>query len=93
MPQNFNGFAYVISGRLYSTDEKAASADQLMLFSRDGDSVKLITNDEPADFLLIAGEPLNEPVARYGPFVMTTQNEIRQAIEDFNSGRFGEIRH
>lgn len=90
VPKNFNAFAYVIAGEL-RTDGQSATADQLMLFAADGDQVLLTTGESSADFLLIAGEPLNEPVARYGPFVMNTRTEIMQAIEDYNSGRFGQI--
>jgi redox-sensitive bicupin YhaK (pirin superfamily) len=45
----------------------------------------------PADVLLIAGVPLNEPVVHYGPFVMNTQEEIYQAIKDYHAGRMGQI--
>ena len=45
-----------------------------------------------ARLLLLAGQPLREPVARYGPFVMNTEAEIRKAMSDFRSGRLGEIR-
>ncbi|HLO50626.1 MAG TPA: pirin-like C-terminal cupin domain-containing protein, partial [Kamptonema sp.] len=46
---------------------------------------------QPLDFLLIAGVPLNEPVVRYGPFVMNTEVEIMQAIADYQNGRIGQI--
>ncbi len=90
IPSRYNAFAYVIDGTLFS-GENSATADQLMLFESDGEHVELISKDRPANFLLLAGEPLNEQVARYGPFVMNTKAEIIQAIDDLNSGRFGRI--
>jgi redox-sensitive bicupin YhaK (pirin superfamily) len=66
----------------------------MVLFAQDGDEVKI---ENPADakdaleVLLIAGVSLNEPVARYGPFVMNTEGEIRPAIEDYQQGRMGAI--
>jgi redox-sensitive bicupin YhaK (pirin superfamily) len=66
----------------------------MVLFAQDGDEVR-IENAADAkatlEVLLIAGVPLNEPVARYGPFVMNTEGEIRQAIEDYRLGRMGAI--
>jgi redox-sensitive bicupin YhaK (pirin superfamily) len=66
----------------------------MVLFAKDGDEVS-ITADRDAksslDVLLIAGLPLNEPVARYGPFVMNTQQEIYNAIDDYRNGRMGSI--
>jgi redox-sensitive bicupin YhaK (pirin superfamily) len=56
-----------------------------------GDVVRLRGTDEDARLLLLAGVPLNEPVARYGPFVMNTEQELRQAFADYQSGRMGEI--
>jgi quercetin 2,3-dioxygenase len=64
------------------------------MFAADGDEV-FVSNaadaTEPLEFLLIGGVPLNEPVARYGPFVMNTREEIYQAVEDYQSGRMGSI--
>jgi redox-sensitive bicupin YhaK (pirin superfamily) len=54
----------------------------------DGDEVKLAAGEFAARAILVAGRPLREPVARYGPFVMNTQEQLRQAFEDYRSGRF-----
>jgi redox-sensitive bicupin YhaK (pirin superfamily) len=54
----------------------------------DGDAVTVRTGDAPVRFLLISGKPLNEPIARYGPFVMNTKEEIDQALEDLRNGTF-----
>ena len=64
----------------------------MVIFGNDGANVKL-TNPadakEPLELLLLAGVPLNEPVVRYGPFVMNTEDEIHQAISDYQAGRWG----
>jgi redox-sensitive bicupin YhaK (pirin superfamily) len=54
----------------------------------DGDYISASTTDQPVRFLLISGQPLNEPIARYGPFVMNTQAEIERALEDLKNGTF-----
>ena len=51
-----------------------------------------VSATEPTRLILVAGKPLNEPIAQYGPFVMNTQEEIHQALEDFRSGRFASER-
>ena len=67
---------------------------QIIIFDKDGEEVYIQAGEDskvPLELLLIGGVPLNEPVARYGPFVMNTQQEIYQAIEDYRSGKLGRI--
>jgi quercetin 2,3-dioxygenase len=90
IPANYNAFGFVISGEAMFGDRTAREND-LVLFGGDGDAVTIATQNG-AELLLIGGVPLNEPVARYGPFVMNTVGEIRQAMLDYQSGHFGEIR-
>lgn len=88
-PAEFNAFAFLIGGEA-TFGERAARENDMVLFERDGDEVSM-SSQNGAELLLIGGVPLNEPVARYGPFVMNTVGEIRQAMIDYQSGRFGEI--
>jgi redox-sensitive bicupin YhaK (pirin superfamily) len=95
VPGTYNAFAYVVEGEgLFGAKGERAGDGQMVLFAQDGDEVR-IENPSGAkttlEVLLIAGVPLNEPVARYGPFVMNTQAEIYQAIEDYQQGRMGSI--
>ncbi|HEY0385575.1 MAG TPA: pirin family protein [Pyrinomonadaceae bacterium] len=95
VPDGFNAFAYIIEGEgRFGSEEKMAGRGQMVMFAPVGDAV-LITAPENAgsqlDVLLIAGASLGEPIARYGPFVMNTREEIYQAIEDYRSGRMGAI--
>jgi hypothetical protein len=95
VPRDYNAFAYVVDGEGEFGDRKAARG-QVAIFERAGDSVSIAAPkdaDSVLSVLLIGGVPLNEPVARYGPFVMNTQQEIHQAIEDYRAGRFGTISH
>jgi redox-sensitive bicupin YhaK (pirin superfamily) len=95
LPANYNAFVFVISGSgTFGNEATAASAHQMVIFDADGDAVKLgVSADaqQSMQLLLLAGVPLNEPVVRYGPFVMNTEQEIHQAIRDYQSGRMGEI--
>src|ERR1041384_3951354 len=93
VPRGFNAFAYVVDGAgLFGADRERAGDGQMGLFAQDGDEVRIRSPGEaPLDVLLIGGLPLREPVARYGPFVMTTKAEIYQAIEDYQAGRMGAI--
>jgi len=64
---------------------------QFVLMDREAGDVLLEAGGVDASFLVLSGEPLDEPIAGYGPFVMNTNEEIEQAIRDFNSGQFGRI--
>jgi redox-sensitive bicupin YhaK (pirin superfamily) len=95
VPRDYNAFAYVVEGEgLFGVDGETGGDGHMILFAQDGDSMK-IANPENAkttlELLLIAGVPLNEPVVRYGPFVMNTEAEIHQAFEDYRLGRMGSI--
>jgi redox-sensitive bicupin YhaK (pirin superfamily) len=57
----------------------------------DRDGIVLQAGDAPAKALIIAGRPLSEPIAQYGPFVMNTHEQIFQAVEDYRSGKFGPL--
>ncbi len=81
-------FCYVFDGAgEFGASAQVVSRQQLAVFS-DGEVVTVKTADTSVRFLLLAGKPLHEPVARYGPFVMNTQEEIVQAFEDFRRGTF-----
>ena len=93
--RDYNAFAYVVEGEgLFGKAAERGVDGQMIMFASDGNEVSI---NNPADskatldVLLIAGVPLNEPIARYGPFVMNTEAEIRQAFEDYSRGRMGTI--
>jgi len=85
VPSTHNAFAYVYGGA--ASIGRRIERGELAVLERDGEDV-LISAEEPARLILVAGKPLNEPVAKYGPFVMNTQDEIVQAIRDYQTGRF-----
>jgi redox-sensitive bicupin YhaK (pirin superfamily) len=91
IPRDHNAFAYLFEGearfQTSENDETLLTHPRLVIFG-EGDLVRVRTGERPARFLLIAGKPLNEPVARYGPFVMNTREEIEQALEDLRRGTF-----
>lgn len=81
---------FVLKGRIRLADGKEAGEADLAVLERDGEHLA-VEAVEDTTLLFLNGQPLNEPVVGYGPFVMNTQAEIRQAITDYQSGRMGHI--
>ncbi len=87
LPAGHHAFAYVFDGEGVSVGDDTLGHRELAVLS-DGDSVTLQAGAAAARLLLVAGRPLHEPVARYGPFVMNTKQQIHEAIADLQAGRF-----
>lgn len=90
LPDTHNAFVYVIQGPVTASDADGRAVhlvrDDLGVLAH-GDVVRVESGNDATRFLVVAGRPLNEPVARGGPFVMNTRDEIQQAFEDYNQGR------
>ena len=86
LPVTHNAFIYVYRGEVTVEGTKVAT-QRMGILSNDADCVALNATTE-ARLILIAGRPLKEPIVQYGPFVMNTQDEIHQALDDFRNGRF-----
>ena len=84
LTQGYNAFLYLFEGEVSVADE-AVKSDHLATFT-DGDRVTLVAGEHGARLLLLAGKPIGEPIAQYGPFVMNTQDEINQALSDYRDG-------
>ena len=82
--QGLNGMIYVFGGTVH-IDGKPVHDGQLGILT-DGDEVVFEARNENAEFLILAGPEINEPIARYGPFVMNTSEEIQQALQDYQNG-------
>lgn len=95
VPTEYNTFVYIINGEgLFGTSKQFAKRGQMVIFAKDGKEITISAPENAKsslDVLLIGGVPLNEPIARYGPFVMNTRAEIYQAIDDYKNGRMGII--
>jgi quercetin 2,3-dioxygenase len=88
-PRGHSAFAYVFEGqgRFGADDRRIIAAPHLVVWDDDG-SVEVRADQSPVRFLLVAGKPLNEPIARHGPFVMNTREEIEQTLGELRDGTF-----
>ena len=92
VPQGHTVFAYVFEGKGEFVEDEEGSQKLIeptkLVVWGDGDLVKIVTREEAIRLLLISAQPLGEPIARYGPFVMNTKDEISQALSDLKRGTF-----
>ena len=89
LPEAHSAFAYVFEGDAVQVGGETLGLRELGVLSKgDGVDLSLAGDAKPARVLLVAGRPLNEPVARYGPFVMNTPEQIVQAMQDYQAGKF-----
>lgn len=89
-PEGWSTMVVVLAGTVEVNGETLLREKQMVTLSTDGTDVHIEANSD-AKLLLLAGEPIDEPVAGYGPFVMNSQTEIAQAVADFNNGKFGSM--
>ena len=87
LPEGHTAMLVVLSGHVTVNDSQQAAEAEVVLLDREG-SGAAIHADGDATLLVLTGEPIDEPIAGYGPFVMNSEAEIKQAIDDFNNGRF-----
>lgn len=89
-PAKENAALLVMKGTLVIQGEQRATENELVVFANEGERFELEAESD-THVVLLNGEPIREPIAQYGPFVMNTKQELVQAVEDFNEGRFGQL--
>ncbi|CAN7397731.1 pirin family protein [Pseudoduganella sp. LjRoot289] len=93
IPAGHNAFLFTYRGAVHVAGKPVTIGRMAILENTAGADGVTVTAAEDSRFILVAGHPLNEPIAQYGPFVMNTQAELTQAVEDFRAGKLGEEAH
>ena len=94
VPEGWTTFAYTLEGQVTFSSTKTIKAHHTVVLSKDGNQIAFKNGQQKSRFVLISGEPINEPIVQHGPFVMNTKEEILQTIEDYQEGKNGfEMAH
>ena len=92
IPKNQTVMVYVIDGELKFHDEnQIARKGQMIYFDQSSDMINLTSISSTGSYLVLAGEPLNEPVVRYGPFVTNTEGDMKKVMLDYQNGKMGTL--
>jgi len=89
-PAHFNTALVVIEGSVTVNGAEKATTNQMIHFAHEGNAIDIEANED-AVLLYLSGDPINEPISQYGPFLMNRPEELQQAIEDYNTGKFGYL--
>ena len=89
LPKHYNTLLYLLKGSL-SVDDEKVPPKTMIWYKNDGDLLN-INISEASQFIILSGEPIGEPVVSYGPFVMNDNEELQQAVSDFQDGKMGEL--
>ena len=89
LPKHYNTLLYLLNGSLSVQGEKIASKTMIW-YKNDGDELNFKV-DKDSQFIVLSGEPIGEPVVSYGPFVMNNNEELQQAVSDFQNGKMGDL--
>jgi len=91
LPLHHNTAVLVMNGSVAINTERTAHANDFVLFGHAGKTIAIQSATDDAHLMVLSGEPIDEPVAQYGPFVMNTEAELRTAVSDYNRGLFGTL--
>jgi redox-sensitive bicupin YhaK (pirin superfamily) len=89
-PEGHNASLFILQGRASVNGGQEAGEAELIVCTRNGSQVAVVAHED-SRLLVMAGEPIDEPIARYGPFVMNSREELIQAVQDYQGGKMGHL--